>query len=574
MRSELPRLSGAPGSGTAVGSSGNVPERPVDLESGGIARALEAAMRLRAPGVHASTPMVRELSVRICRQLGLDERLQGLVDLSARVRDVGMVGLPDAVVLSVGSLSPEQRETLNRHPTLGARLLEGLPGMGAVGKIVRSHHERWDGEGYPDGLAGGAIPLLSRVIAATDAFVAIATDRPYRRATDADIALEHIAHERGAQFDPRIVDALFAVIAGRRPTVDASPDARLANGGVVRGQRPAGARRGDAALGDALVGFDDLPALRPACDNALAAAHAAIGSGELVAAVECSTGLTVAVLRQAQRSPGTAVITNVPDAVALLGVGGVRDVIGTVHRIAFPWRTPEEALQYELRVHGQTVARAADRIAREIGMPDRDDLIACALLHDVGKLVLARARAGGVGAGNPRIVPPEQRVRNERRELHMDHASLGALLIDRWGLPRQLSSVVGAHHKSESGSEPATVLRLADMVVRHAHGDAVDRRLMLRLTDSCGLSVPALRDVLFDLPQSGSQRRRALPSPLSERETDALRRLARGKVYKQIAAELGVSASTIRTHLQSVYMKLEVNDRAQAVLRATELGWI
>jgi putative nucleotidyltransferase with HDIG domain len=531
-------------------------------------------MRLRAPGVHASTPMVRELSVRVCRQLGLDAQLQGLVDLCARVRDVGIVGLPDAVVLSVGPLSPEQWETMNRHPTLGARLLEGLGGMAAVGEIVRSHHERWDGGGYPDGLAGAAIPLLSRVIAAADAFVAIATDRPYRRATDADIALEHIARERGAQFDSRIVDALFAVIAGRPTTVDVSPDARPADRRVVKDQDPAGARQGEPALGDALAGFDDLPALRPACDNALAAAGAATGGGDLVAAIECSTGLTVAVLRHAQRFPGQAVIANVPDAVALLGVDGVRDVIGTVPRIPFPWRTSEEALMYELRVHGQTVARAADRIAREIGLADRDDLIACALLHDVGKLVLARARGGRVVGGDPRTAPPEQRVRAERRELHLDHASLGALLIDRWRLPRQLSSVVGAHHKSESGSEPATVLRLADMVVRHAHGDAVDRRLMLRLTDSCGLSVPVLRDVLFDLPQSGSQRRRALPSPLSDRETDALRQLAAGKVMKQIAAELGVSASTIRTHLQSVYVKLEVNDRAQAVLRATEMGWI
>jgi DNA-binding NarL/FixJ family response regulator len=142
------------------------------------------------------------------------------------------------------------------------------------------------------------------------------------------------------------------------------------------------------------------------------------------------------------------------------------------------------------------------------------------------------------------------------------------------GGPSPFSGGGAPHHNSESGSELATVLRLADMVARHAHGDAVDRRIMLRLANACGLPVPALRDVLFDLPQSGSQRRRALPSPLSHRETDALRQLAAGKVYKEIAAELGVSASTVRSHLHSVYAKLEVNDRAQAVLRATEMGWI
>jgi DNA-binding NarL/FixJ family response regulator len=138
-----------------------------------------------------------------------------------------------------------------------------------------------------------------------------------------------------------------------------------------------------------------------------------------------------------------------------------------------------------------------------------------------------------------------------------------------------LSTAVAAHHGSTGRDQLATLVRLADMVAHQAHGNPVDRKLMLSLASSSGLSVAALRDALFDLPHmGGSQRRRADPSPLSTRETTILRRLAEGKLYKEIAGELGLSTSTVRTHLHNIYLKLEVADRAQAVLRATEMGWI
>jgi DNA-binding NarL/FixJ family response regulator len=157
----------------------------------------------------------------------------------------------------------------------------------------------------------------------------------------------------------------------------------------------------------------------------------------------------------------------------------------------------------------------------------------------------------------------------------MDHASIGGLLLSRWGLPKRLATSVAAHHTSEGDHEVATYVRLADMIVHHTQGEAIDRRKMLRLADGCGLSASALRDALFDLPHAGgSHRRRAEPSPLSSRETAVLRVLAQGKVYKAIAVELGLSTSTVRTHLHNTYAKLGVADRAQAVLKATEMGWI
>lgn len=230
---------------------------------------------------------------------------------------------------------------------------------------------------------------------------------------------------------------------------------------------------------------------------------------------------------------------------------------------------------HSLRVHAQVVARAVERIARELRLSNREELVALALLHDVGKLALARAEPDEFDRLDSSIVSPEERVRHERARFGLDHASLGALLLERWGLPPALARAVAEHHRAEADDRLAGVVRLADLAAHYARGDLVDRRIVLRLSASFGLALAALREIIFDLPHAaGSQRRRAQPSPLSDRETAALRLLGEGKRYKQIAGELGVAASTVRSHLHNAYAKLGVDDRAQAVLRAVEMAWI
>ncbi|MGZ6119468.1 MAG: HD domain-containing phosphohydrolase, partial [Gemmatimonadaceae bacterium] len=539
--------------------------------AGWVAAALEAALQARAPGVHASTPMVRQLAVKLSRALGLDAQTQTLLDTAVRVRDVGMVALPDSVVLATTPLSPADWELINRHPVIGAQLLERLSVVASAAQVVRSHHERSDGDGYPDGCAGDAIPLLSRVIATCDAFVAMASERPHRRGMGAESALEHVRQLAGSQFDPRMVDALVAALAGES---DQSPPARGATGAdAVAGDRPSGrsasGRRRD--LTSAIVELNVVPAFAPAYERVLALTETdSILRGELVETIERDTGLTIAVLRRAQSVAVRCPIANVADAVAALSPTEIADAIKALPRAEFPWRTsPLEVLMHRSRVHAQAVARAADRISRDVEQVQRDEVIVAALLHDIGKLVLGRALPEYTSA-TEKTTTPEERARHERRAWGTDHASLGGLLLSRWGLPKRLASTVAAHHSSEADHEVATYVRLADMIVHHAQGEPVDRGKMLRLAERCGLSANALRDVLFDLPHAGgSHRRRAEPSPLSRRETAVLRVLAQGKVYKVIAVELGISTSTVRTHLHNTYAKLEVDDRAQAVLRAT-----
>ena len=130
--------------------------------------------------------------------------------LAAPLHDVGKIRVPDSILAKPGPLTTRERAVINHHPEWGAELLACVPGLEVVAGIVRFHHERWDGAGYPNGLSGERIPLASRIIAACDAYQAMTSDRPYRRAMSAEQAICELRANAGSQFDPRVVAELEA----------------------------------------------------------------------------------------------------------------------------------------------------------------------------------------------------------------------------------------------------------------------------------------------------------------------------------------------------------------------------
>ncbi|HET7572568.1 MAG TPA: HD domain-containing phosphohydrolase [Gaiellaceae bacterium] len=127
------------------------------------------------------------------------------------LHDVGKIGIPDTILRKPGRLTVEERLRMELHTVLGEQMLSGIPFLrGSAVRIVRSHHERWDGRGYPDGLAGDEIPLAARAFAIADSLDAMTSDRPYRRALSWEVAREEIVRESGRQFDPLVVDAFRA----------------------------------------------------------------------------------------------------------------------------------------------------------------------------------------------------------------------------------------------------------------------------------------------------------------------------------------------------------------------------
>jgi HD-GYP domain-containing protein (c-di-GMP phosphodiesterase class II) len=169
----------------------------------------------RYTGAHSRD--VVDLATAVADHLGLDVRARHLVEMTALLHDVGKIRIPNSIITKPGPLTPEERRIINTHTIEGERLLSQVGGLLAeVGTIVRSCHERYDGGGYPDGLAGQRIPLVARIICCCDAYSAMTTDRPYRAAMRLDEARAELLRNRGTQFDPNVVGAILAVTADFR----------------------------------------------------------------------------------------------------------------------------------------------------------------------------------------------------------------------------------------------------------------------------------------------------------------------------------------------------------------------
>jgi putative nucleotidyltransferase with HDIG domain len=153
------------------------------------------------------------LAQRVADTLGFDEREIRDVEFAALLHDVGKISVPNEMLDKPGPLTSGEWEVMKRHTLEGQRMLEQVGGaLAEVGEIVRSHHEHWDGRGYPDGLRGEQIPHASRVIAACDAFNAMTTDRSYRTAMSREAAIEELGACSGTQFDPKVVDIVIDIV--------------------------------------------------------------------------------------------------------------------------------------------------------------------------------------------------------------------------------------------------------------------------------------------------------------------------------------------------------------------------
>ena len=175
--------------------------------------ALAAAMDMRDQRTARHSEDVVGLARQVGRLLDLEAASMLELEFAARLHDVGKIQVPDAVLNKPGPLDPHESDVIRCHAAWGAETLARIPGLEAVATIVRFHHERWDGAGYPDGIAGGRIPLASRIIAVCDAYGAMTCDRPYRSALDPDDALEEIRSSSGTQFDPMVVEAFIEAVA-------------------------------------------------------------------------------------------------------------------------------------------------------------------------------------------------------------------------------------------------------------------------------------------------------------------------------------------------------------------------
>jgi len=175
--------------------------------------ALLAALAARDSYSGSHSLDVVELARKVAHQLRLGDDQLADVERVALLHDLGKIGIPDAILKKPGKLDPREWQVMRQHPAIGAQIIASVSSLSHLAASVRAEHERFDGHGYPDGLAADKIPLESRIVLACDAYHAMVSDRPYRRAMRADDARAELQANAGTQFDPDVVSALLCVLA-------------------------------------------------------------------------------------------------------------------------------------------------------------------------------------------------------------------------------------------------------------------------------------------------------------------------------------------------------------------------
>jgi diguanylate cyclase (GGDEF)-like protein len=181
----------------------------------GTVEALASLVEARDAYTAEHTKGVADMSVQLARLLGAGVAEAHLVELISKLHDVGKVAIPDLILQKPTRLTEEEWALMRMHPVIGAEVVSRVPALRVTAPGIRGHHERWDGSGYPDGLAGEAIPLTARIVAVADAYSAMTTDRPYRKALSQAEAMAELRRCAGSQFDPSVVQALETLMAQR-----------------------------------------------------------------------------------------------------------------------------------------------------------------------------------------------------------------------------------------------------------------------------------------------------------------------------------------------------------------------
>ena len=197
---------------------------------------IEAVLRMaesidyRDTGTYEHSKRLAEMTKNLSDSLGLTPEHSAEIVLASRVHDLGKIGISNDILLKPGALTPEERNIMQDHPTIGANILSSYSAFKGSIDIVRHHHERWDGRGYPNGLKGEEIPIGSRIITVVDSFDSMTADRPYRRGMPVEDAVSRLKDGMGTQFDPRVSAAFIQLLIEQgayTPVESRGPDLRI-----------------------------------------------------------------------------------------------------------------------------------------------------------------------------------------------------------------------------------------------------------------------------------------------------------------------------------------------------------
>ena len=413
-----------------------------------VVRAIADALDAKDEYVYGHARRVSGYATAIGRRMRLDVALLEEISLAALLHDIGKIGTPDSLLLKPSSFTDEERACIQLHSERGARMLAGVPEMDEVAAIVRHHHERYDGSGYPEGLQGEQIPLASRIILVADAYDAMTSPRPFREACDHDYAVEQLKSGAGSHFDPEVVRAFCGLEA-------------LAQ------------IRRSIAQGE--------------CGGRLSATSLSINNleyADLMRDVEAEPVIAARILREANIGANGAPTANLETACARLGEARVRLIVLLNNTRDRCQHDPEQLGDHSLRC-----AVAAQLLAERTNIIDARDAYTLGLLHDVGEVLLRSLFPEEME--NILWLADYARIDREVAAFGVDHAQVGQWILESCGIPRQLTAAVQTHHDAMRINAPvALLLHMADAI---AHADnprevaaldslGSDRLAMLRLS--------------------------------------------------------------------------------------------
>ncbi len=437
------------------------------------AHALSAALDARDPNTHGHSHRVAMYAMAILNELGYREadrsswNMRNRVRVAALLHDIGKVGIPDNILLKEDNLTEEEYERIKRHPIIGTEILNACHGFKDLIPGVLYHHEHFNGSGYPFGLAGEEIPFMARVIGLADAFDAITSDRPFRQASTHDEAIAILTGKVSSNFDPTMVDALIR--AHKRGTLRY---VRLPSTSTAIDEKAYDDI--DRVYGHHLRSIPSLPHVLSKIRSLLDDPDASLG--EVARVLSTDEGLASRVLRLVNSAYYGLphMVATIPLATTILGVEAIRNHVVNIAYADLMNGLGQGFEEYDLLwKHALRTAAWARALAQKWGDMDCEEAFTAGLIHDVGKALSLRLKAGAYAriiveaykSGKPLVGVEEEIV-------GFDHTRIGAWAATRWKLPELLVNAIAYHHDPTAISEDANaaqivrIIHLADIAAR------------------------------------------------------------------------------------------------------------
>ncbi len=488
-------------------------------------RPLTAALEARDTYTHGHSERVAKYALAVVHELEMagvveySEELRTTVRLAAFLHDIGKIGVSDTILHKPGDLTREEFEIMKAHTMKGAQILEGLPELTDVVPGIVSHHERWDGKGYPHGLRGNEIPFLAKVIGIADALDAMTTDRPYMKAMPLENAVKILRDLGGTSFDPEIVAAI----------ANAHRSGLLAEGGMA--EQPIAEEATDYLTIEKIFSKEirDLPALPQIVTQILERTRDPnCPAREIVRLVSRDQALVIKILRLVNSAyyGFSRKIATINLAVAILGYRAVQNLVLNVG-LASMFRdimNSTDMRRVALFEHSMECAVLAKALAARLPSLElqQDEAFTAGLLHDIGKIVLEQhAPSAAMHVAAAREEKGISGIEAEVEVLGVDHAAVGEWIAMRWNIPARLREAILYHHRPHTALEKAPgaynlvkVIALADQIDHLMRESADPAEILAGLATSpvsdCGLTPEAIGQILETLEQEKAEFHRIL----------------------------------------------------------------